>query len=92
MRMTNIDFVMNMTKSFLNGEIDCMTYFLDFPYEVEKRYPKMLQENREYADLILEYLLEGGTDRFNNLSDAQFKKLIRKQYKYIQDVAGEGFI
>lgn len=90
--MTNINFVMNMTKSFLNGEIDCMTYFLDFPYEVEKRYHKMLRENREYADLILECLVKEGTDKFNKLSDAQFEKLIREQYKYIQDVDSEGFI
>lgn len=89
--MTNIDFLMNMTKSFLDGKIDCMTYFLDFPYEVETRYRKMLREDREYADLILECLVEEGTDQFNKLSDAEFKKLIRKQYKYILDVASEGF-
>jgi len=89
--MTNIDFLMNMTKSFLDGKIDCMTYFLDFPYEVETRYRKMLREDREYADLILECLVEEGTDQFNKLSDAEFKKLIRKQYKYILDVASERF-
>jgi hypothetical protein len=92
MSITNIDFVMNMAKSFLDGEIDCMTYFLDFPYEVGKRYHKMLREDREYVDLILECLVEEGTDKFNKLSDDQFEKLIRKQYKYITDVASKGFI
>ncbi|OLN29499.1 hypothetical protein [Desulfosporosinus metallidurans] len=90
--MTNINYVMDMTKSFLDGEINCMSYFLDFPYEVEKRYRKMVREDRDYADLILECLVEEGTDKFNELSDAQFKRLIKKQYKYIKDVASEGFL
>lgn len=68
-----------------------MTYFLDFPYELERRYRKMVREDREYANLILECLVEEGTDQFNELSDAQFKNLINKQYKYITDVASEGF-
>ena len=89
--MTNINFVMNMTKSFLEGEIDSLTYFLDFPYEVEKRYRKMVREDKEYADLIFECLVEEGTDQFNELSDTQFKNLINKQYKYITDIASEGF-
>jgi hypothetical protein len=92
MRMTNIDFVMNMTKSFLDGEIDCITYWLDFPYEIEKRYRKMVWEDREYAELIYDCLVEEGTNKFDDLSDDQFKKLIRKHYKYIKDVASEGFI
>ena len=91
MDRTNIDFVMSMTKSFLDGETDCMSYFLDFPYEVETRFRKMVREDRDYAELILDCLVEEGTDRFNELSDAQFKKLIRKQYKYIKDVVNEGF-
>ncbi|KJS47383.1 hypothetical protein [Desulfosporosinus sp. BICA1-9] len=69
-----------------------MSYYLDFPYEVEKRYRKMVREDREYADLIYECLVEEGTDKFDDLSDAQFKRLIKKQYKYIQDVASEGFL
>jgi len=87
----NINYVMDMTKSFLDGKINGMSYFLDFPYEVKTRYRKMVREDREYADLILECLVEEGTDKFNELSDAQFKRLIRKQYQYIKDVASEGF-
>ncbi|MDR3602145.1 MAG: hypothetical protein P4L49_16940 [Desulfosporosinus sp.] len=90
--MTNINYIMDMTKSFLDGEIDCISYWLDFPYEIEKRYRKMVREDREYAELIYDYLVEEGTDKYNDLTDAQFKKLIRKQYKYIKDVASEGFM
>ncbi|EHQ91973.1 hypothetical protein DesyoDRAFT_5038 [Desulfosporosinus youngiae DSM 17734] len=34
--MTNINYIMDMTKSFLDAEIDCISYWLDFPYEIEK--------------------------------------------------------
>ena len=90
--MTNINYIMDMTKSFLDGEIDCISYWLDFPYEIEKRYRKMVREDREYAELIFDYLVEEGTNKYDDLNDAQFKKLIRKQYKYIKDVASEGFL
>lgn len=87
----NINYVMTMTKSFLDGEIDDITYWLDFPYEIEKRYRKMVKEDRDYAELIFDCLVEEGTNRYNDLSDAEFVKLIHKQYQYIMDVASEGF-
>ena len=37
------------------------------------RTKKMVREDRDYAYLILECLVEEGTDKFNELSDAQFK-------------------
>ena len=89
--MTNINYIMDMTKSFLDGEIDIIDFYLDFPYEIEKRYRKMVREERDYAELIYDYLVEEGSNKYDNLTDAQFKKLIRKQYKYIKDVASEGF-
>ena len=89
--MTNINYIMDMTKSFLDGEIDIIDFYLDFPYEIEKRYRKMVREDRDYAELIFDYLVEEGTNKYNDLSDAQFKRLIRKQYKYIKGVASEGF-
>lgn len=78
MAMTKINYVMDMTKSFLDGEIDCISYSLDFPYEIEKRYRKMVRKDRECAELIFDYLVEEGTNKYDDLTDAQFKKLIRK--------------
>ena len=37
MEKTNIEYLMNMTKSYLDGETSSMAYNLDFPYELEKR-------------------------------------------------------
>jgi hypothetical protein len=57
----------------------------------KKRYRKMLNEDRDYAELIFDTLIEEGINLFNELSDEEFKELIEKQYKYVKDVAREGF-
>jgi hypothetical protein len=80
-----------MTKDFLSGKIDEIAYTLDFPYELEKRYKKMHKEDDDYAELIYECLYEEGICLFDELSDSEFKKLIRKQYNYIKQIAKEGF-
>lgn len=87
----NIDFMMNMTKEYLSGKIEVIGYSLDFPYELEKRYKKMRREDDEYCELIYEFLYEEGVALFKELSDVEFKKLIRKQYNYIKKIAKEGF-
>ena len=91
MSLPNIDYMMNMTKEFLGGKIDGIAYSLDFPYELEKRYKKMHKEDDDYCELIYECLLEEGVALYNELSDTEFKKLIRKQYNYIKTIAKEGF-
>lgn len=91
MSQPNIDYLMNMTKEFLTGEIDGIAYTLDFPFELEKRYKKMLREDDDYCELIYECLYEEGIAIYNELSDVEFKKLIRKQYNYIKTIAKEGF-
>ena len=75
MSQPNIDYMMNMTKDFLNGKIDDIAYTLD----------------DDYCELIYESLYEEGIALYNDLSDAEFKKLIRKQYNYIKKIAKEGF-
>ena len=91
MSLPNIDYMMNMTKGFLSGKIDGTTYTLDFPYELEQRYKKMHREDDDYCELIYECLYEEGIALYNELSDSDFKRLIRKQYKYIEKIAKEGF-
>jgi hypothetical protein len=63
----------------------------DFPYELEQRYQKAHREDDDYCELIYECLYEEGIGRFIELSDGEFKKLIRKQYNYIKKIAREGF-
>ncbi len=91
MSQPNIDYMMNMTKDFLGDKIEGFAYCLDFPYELEKRYQKMRREDPDYSELIYECIYQEGITVFDQLSDAEFKKLIRKQYNYIKKIAKEGF-
>lgn len=88
--MENIEYLMNMTKSYLNREIDSITFVLDFPYEVEKRYKKMLKEHRYFAEMIYDCLVEEGINLHDRLSDNEFRKLISKQYKNIKTAEKDG--
>lgn len=91
MKQPNIDYMMNMTKEYLDGKMDAIDYHLDFPYELEQRYQKMHREDDDYCELIYECLCEEGVAMYQELSDGEFKKLIRKQYNYIKKIAKEGF-
>ena len=46
----------------------------------------MHQEDDDYCDLIYECLYEEGVAMYHELSDGEFKKLIRKQYNYIRRI------
>lgn len=86
MKNKNIEFLLEMTKSYLDGKIDKMTYGLDFPYEVETRYERLLKEDRELAELIYDCLVEDGAYLYDNLSEEEFKEKIAKEYNYINGV------
>ena len=92
MKRTNIDAVLNMIRRYLDGQIDRTELNLDFPYELEKRYAKMRLEDPEYAELIVDRLLEDGIYRADCLSEDEFYKLMRCQYEDVLDVANGGFL
>lgn len=77
---------MEMTKSYLNGKIDSMTYSLDFPHEVEARYKSLLKEDREIAEIIYDCLVEDGVYLYDNLTEGKFKEKITNEYEYIKDI------
>ena len=41
MSQPNINYMMEMTKDYIDGKIEIISFALDFPYELEKRYKKM---------------------------------------------------
>ena len=85
MRRTNINAVMRMVKRYLSGEMDAISFKLDFPYEVTRRYQSMNREDPEYTEMIYYYLVENGTDRFDELSSDEFRELIQEQYDDVMD-------
>lgn len=90
MKDENIKFLFKMTKSFLDGEIDVITYTLDFPHEVETRYKKLVKEDRDIAELIFDCLVEGGVYKYDDLSDEEFMDEIAYQYDFVLDVYKNG--
>ena len=91
--MKNINYLMDMTKEFIDGKMNGVTFMLDFPYEFEIRYQEMLEEHRDYSDLIYDELIERGVyvQYDDNLSDSAFRKIIKARYKYIKSVEKDGF-
>ena len=87
----NIDYMMGMVKDYLSGKIPRYIFELDFQTEILTRYKKMARENREYAELFYDLLSEEGVDAGGRLSDTEFKRLIRRQYNQVKNIASEGF-
>ena len=83
MRRTNINAVLKMVRRFLDGEMSMTEFVLDFPYEMEKRYVKMM--NEDYADMMYYYLIECGTDNADGMSADAFRQLMQKQYDEVMD-------
>lgn len=83
---SNFVFLMEMTKDYLDGKIDSIEYWLDFPYELESRYNKLLREDRQLAELIYDCLIENGTNLYVSLTEAEFRERIIQEYDYISGI------
>jgi hypothetical protein len=88
----NIDYMMNMVREYLDGATPRYIFELDFETEILSRYRKMARENKEYAELFYDLISEAGVDVGVDLSDEEFKSLIRRQYKRVISIADEGFL
>lgn len=86
MKKPNIEFLVAMTKAYLDGELDSVSYSLDFPYEVETRYKELLKEDRVLAEIIYDCLVEEGVNLYHELSEKEFKDKISKEYEFINDI------
>ena len=86
LKKPNVEFLMAMTKAYLDGELDSVSYSLDFPYEVETRYKELLKEDRVLAEIIYDCLVEEGVNLYHELSEKEFKDKISKEYEFINDI------
>ncbi|NMA51906.1 MAG: hypothetical protein GX949_02715 [Peptococcaceae bacterium] len=86
----HIDYMMGMVKDYLAGKTPRYIFELDFQTEILARYKKMVREYRDFAEYFYNLLSEDGVDAGDELSDSEFKRLIRKQYNKVKSVADEG--
>ena len=62
-RKTNINYMMRLVKKFIDDPEASRYVFEDMVYlELEKRYRLMASEDREYAEVFYDYIVENGTD------------------------------
>lgn len=80
MKMANNHYIIQMTKDFIDGKIDYLTYSLDYSYELILRWDKMSRESAELADIVNFYLFENGFDTASSSNEASLKKTMRRQY------------
>ena len=87
----NIDFMMGMVKDYVSGKMPRYIFELDIQSEILARYKKMAREHREYSEVFYDWIIENGVDAGGGLSDAEFKKLIRKQFNEVKSIVKDGF-
>lgn len=85
MRRTNINAVLKMVRDYLGGKMDSVSFRLDFPYEIEQRYRRMVREDPDYADMIYGYLVEQGVDLADDMSDEELREHMQAQYDNVMD-------
>ena len=83
MRRTNINAVLRMVREYLNGDMNEIDFYLDFPYEIEKRYQKMCREDPDYTDMIYYYLVENGRDLLGPMTSEKSHDHTQKQYNNV---------
>ncbi|NBG88637.1 hypothetical protein [Isachenkonia alkalipeptolytica] len=86
MKQSNIEFLMHMTKDYLEGKSDSYSYGMDFSHEVGFRYNKLVKEDREIADFIYRCLVEEGASLYDVLPEEEFREKIEKEYAYLVEI------
>ena len=84
--------LMEFVQEYLDGTRSRLDFDLDFNDLLKKQYRKLERETGELADCFAFYLAEEGCDVSFGLSDADHKKLIRKQFKEFKAAMSDGML
>lgn len=90
-RNKSTNFMLSFVQEYLDGDTERMFFDMDFNHYLIQHYPAMERHNPDLAECFAFYLAEEGVDLSLGLSDADHKKLIRKQFKKFLDAARDGF-
>ena len=91
-QLTGLAFMMEFVQKYLDGESDRLSFELDFNHHLKKHYRKMERETGPLADCFYFYLAEEGHDKAMGLSDANHKKLIRRQFNEFKAALEDGIL
>jgi hypothetical protein len=82
----NIDYMMEMIKAYLNGRMDYLTFYLDFPYELTSRYNKMLTEDDLMAEQMYYLVEEKCIYKYENASEEVFFQALESAYEELYNL------
>lgn len=85
-----LNFMMEYVQDYLGGDTERMFFDLDFNHYLIKHYPAMERHDPEMAECFAFYLSQEGIDRTHGLSDAQHKRIIRRQFKAFAAALADG--
>ena len=91
-KKSGLIFMKAFVQEYLDGKMDRLNFDLDFNHYLVEHFPNMEREAGELADCFSFYLSEEGHDRSEGLTDAQHKKLIRKQYREFRSAMEDGIL
>ena len=90
-KKSGAEFMMNFVQEYLDGDMDRLSWDLNFNHYLIKHYPNMERDNIDLAECFNFYLAELGFDQGVNLPDDKHKKLIRKQFNEFKAAMRDGF-
>ena len=91
-KMDSFEFIIDFVQRYVDGEMNRLNFDLDFHSYMMRNYSKMERKYGQLADCFSFYLLEEGYDQSELLTDAEHKKLIRKQFKEFKSAMQDGIL
>ncbi|MCF7924815.1 MAG: hypothetical protein K9L64_06920 [Candidatus Izimaplasma sp.] len=82
----NIEYMLTLTKAFLEGHMTDIDFKLDFSYEIDLRYRKMVKEDDYLADVIYFYIYEEGIDKHYDDTDDSLFQVIEENFHEILNI------
>ena len=89
-KKSGTDFMITFVQDYLDGNMDRLSWDLDFSHYLMQNYPKMERENSELAECFNFYIAEQGFDEGVGLTDEKHKNLIREQFDLFKDAVSDG--
>ena len=86
------EYIIDFVQRYVNGEMNRLSFDLDFHSYMTRNYSKMERKYGLLADCFSFYLLEEGYDQSDFLTNAEHKKLIRKQFKEFKAAMHDGIL
>lgn len=84
------DFMIAFVQEYLSGEMERYYFDMDFDHYLIEHWSAMERKDAELARAFGYYVSEQGIDQTEGLSDAQHKRLIRRQFKLFNEAVQDG--